>query len=301
LNDISFIVRILAIALALLIAAAIGIIVWKTVTTKRFPLLIVFFIALPLGQLLILYNFKFETWTMYWIAGVLLGLCANISLLQHVISQEKRNAAEEELREVQHRIALEKSHYGVVQKRREQLAKMRLEFSDRLGSVVELASTGEYDSARVLISALSDQIAMTKENTYCANPVVNAIITEKDKLCEAADIGLTVDLDFPEPLAVSSMHLCSIFGNILDNAIAACQKTKSADRLIIRLSSKMNGDYLFIKATNPSDAPGFKPASGRGYGFRILSDLAERYGGGVQSNYRDGVFSVIVSLLAVEG
>jgi hypothetical protein len=58
------------------------------------------------------------------------------------------------------------------------------------------------------------------------------------------------------------------------------------------------GDYLFIKAVNPSAEPPKKPLPGHGYGSRILSGLAARYGGDYQGEYRNGVFAAVVSLLA---
>jgi two-component sensor histidine kinase len=70
-------------------------------------------------------------------------------------------------------------------------------------------------------------------------------------------------------------------------------------RPAIQLSSLTDGDYLFIKAVNPSFEPK-KPEPGRGYGMRILSELAEQYGGAFFSEYQSGVFTAVVSLLAVE-
>ncbi|MDR1615398.1 MAG: GHKL domain-containing protein [Syntrophomonadaceae bacterium] len=96
------------------------------------------------------------------------------------------------------------------------------------------------------------------------------------------------------------MHLCSIFGNLLDNAIDACRQKKGSDTPIIQLNSMVDGDYLFIKLVNPSGKPVKTPVRGRGYGSsRILSDLACRYGGGYQSEHKDGVFTAVVSLLEV--
>jgi sensor histidine kinase regulating citrate/malate metabolism len=126
-------------------------------------------------------------------------------------------------------------------------------------------------------------------------------LTKKENDCAVAGIVLSVDLNLPDTLAVEPMHLCSVFSNILDNAIAACRRIQNADKPVIRMFSIVDGDYLIIKTTNPSDRPGRNPASERGYGTRILSELAEQYGGGFQCHYREGVFTVLVSLLAVRG
>jgi len=296
----SVMIAILTVALIILSAAAIVVMIKRVILMRRFPLLILLFLILPVGQLFILYSLRLGTWSFYWLAGVLLSLLADVLLLIYAILQEKKTIAIEELKEVQHRMALEKSHFDAVQSRREQLAEIRRNFTDQLEAAAKLADDGNDDSAKEQIAVLADQIKQTQESPYCTIPVVNAILAEKEKTCEAAGIELSVDLDVPDPLAVSPMHLCSIFSNILDNAITACQKLQSADKPLIRLSSRTNGDYLFIKATNPSDIPNQTPVPGRGFGLRILSELAKRYNGDFQSNYRNGIFTAVVSLLATD-
>jgi signal transduction histidine kinase len=266
---------------------------------KQSPLFMFLFLILPIGQIFMLYSFRFETWSVYWLSGLVLNLLADVLLLGYTILQESKSAAEEELKEVEHRIALEKSHYYAVQRRREQLEKIRLDFHSRLEVAMKLEA-GKDASARNMIAAMSDQINQTRENTYCGIPVVNAILTEKEEVCLQAEINLQVSLDIPQLPWIEQMHLCSIFGNLLDNAITACKQMEHNEPPVIRLSSMVDGDYMFIKVTNPSNKPGRKPVAGRGYGFRILSDLAKRYGGSFQSHYHNGIFTAVVSLLAVD-
>lgn len=295
----SVIISILMAALVLLLTAVGGFILQRMIFKRQFPLFMLLFLVLPVGQISMLYSFRFETWSVYWLSGLVLNMLADVLLLGYTISQEKKIAAEEELKEVEHRIALEKSHYDAVQKRRDQLETIRLDFHNRLDLVMKMEASKDA-SARDMIAAMSDQINRTRENIYCSIPVVNAILTEKEEACLQAEIGLQASLDLPELPWIEQMHLCSIFGNLLDNAITACKQVEKKEPPTIQLSSMVTGDYLFIKVTNPSRKPRRKPAAGRGYGFRILSDLAERYGGSFQSHYSNGIFTAVVSLLAVE-
>jgi len=295
----SAVVLLLNIVLILISVTAVGIILWRVVSTRRVPIFICLFLILPAGQLFMLYSFSFDEWSVYWLLGLIFGFAANVLLLIYTISQEKKIAAEEELRETRHRIELEKSHYEAVDERREELDKIRKDFNKKLETVAGFARSGEDEKARESISALTEKINRTKENPYCVIPVINAVLTEKENNCAAAGIELSVDLNLPNALAVEPMHLCSIFSNILDNAISACMKTQRADKPVIRLSTLTDGDYLFIKALNPSAEPK-KPAPGRGYGTQILQELAKQYDGDFQSNYRDGMFTAMVSLLAAK-
>lgn len=289
---------ILMTALGLLSLISIGFIIWRMISTKHFPLLFFTFLILPVGQMFMLYSFHFDTWSIHWLLGVLLALLADVILVLYAISQEKKIAAEEELKNVRHIMELEKSHYATAQNRQERMAEIRADFNKRLALVIE--RSGDDDTAiHGAIAAMADKINQTRENPYCNIPVVNAILTEKAEASAELGINLVVSIDIPSHLVVEQMHLCSIFGNLLDNAISACNQSEHSTTPTIRLSSMVDGDYLFIKATNPSNRPNLKHADGRGYGFRIMTDLAKRYGGDFYNQYDKGTFAAIVSLLAV--
>ena len=305
--DMTAVITSLNIALVLVLLIAAGVIVWRIITARRVPVSMYLFFVLPVGQFLMLYSISFEQWSIFWLMGLVLSLAANALILAYTISQEKTTAAQEELRDTQHKIDLEKSHYEAVQQRMEELEIIRKDFSEKLETVANLARVGEDATARENIALLAEKINNTRENLYCDVPVINAILTEKEEECSAAGITLSIDLKVPDTLNVAPMHMCSIFSNILDNAINACKKVQETKnhrsiisrRLIISLSSKVDGDYLFIKAKNPSEKPYFS-ASGKGYGLKILNDMAKRYSGAFQSNYHEGIYTVFISLLAKE-
>lgn len=250
------------------------------------------------GLYMLLSSLYFSRPTL-WLAGGALSLVMDTALVVYIIVQGKKSALQEELREARHLMELEQAHYREVELRREELAKIRHDFNNQLASIAQLFRAGEEASAKEMISALAEEIDQTKENPYCSVPVVNAVLTEKARSCAAEGIGLEVELDFPHLISVEQLHLCSIFSNLLDNALTACKELQTKEKPIIRLSSKVDGDYLFIKAINPSNKPPKKPAPGHGYGFRILSDLTGRYGGNYRTEYRNGVFTAVASLLAV--
>lgn len=280
---------------------SLAVIAWRMIVARKFQPFYFLFFILPIGQLVTVYSFVFTSLTLFWILGILISMIASLVLLVYTISQEKKTALEEELRETRHAMDLEQYHYREVELRRDELAKIRHDFNNQLASVSQLIRVGNESSAQDVIKALSEEIAGTREDTYCSIPIVNAIITEKARDCAAAGISLEVDLDFPASLSVEHIHLCSIFGNLLDNAVNACKQLQNAGKPTIELKSVVDGGYLFIKLSNPSPKPTKKPMHGRGYGSRILSDYAARYCGDYRAEYQDGAFSAMVSLLVIGG
>lgn len=231
-----------------------------------------------------------------WVLGVIAGLGAEIALLGYTISQEKKAALEEELGKVRHMMELEQAHYKGVEERQEEMARIRHDFNNQLATIGQLIRHGESSDAQHMIRLLADGISSTRENTYCAIPVINAVLTEKSKACEEAGIKLEVQLDIPKELPVEPLHLCSILGNLLDNAVHGA-KTSDALDPTIWLSSKMEGDYLFIKVANPSKKPLDKRTEGHGYGTRILRDLTTRYNGEYWGIFENDCYYATVSIL----
>jgi len=233
------------------------------------------------------------------VAGTMIMVIGNIAILQILITTSKKKEAEDELKKTRHAMELEQSHYRETEKRREELIKIRHDFNNQLSVISRLIRTGEENLAQDMISTLSKEIIETKENPYCNIPVINAILTDKAKTCKELGIMFAVNLELPQSLSVEQMHLCSVFSNLLDNAINACKNQKSTNTPTIQLNSMVDGDYLFIKLTNPSNEPHKKPMAGRGYGSQILLDLSARYGGSYRGEYNAGVFTAVVTLLTV--
>ena len=233
--------------------------------------------------------------------GLLCCICmvlaggAGIALLHYVVSLENKAALEEELRSTRHAMELEQIHYKSVEERREELARIRHDFNNQLAAIGYLIRMEETADAEKMIRQLSEDIEDTRENPYCAIPVVNAVLSEKEVVCREKDILLQTELDIPYTLSVEPLHLCSIFANLLDNAIRGaeeCGRKPSS----ISLTSAVAGDYLLIKTVNPANPPQ-TPKPGHGYGSRILAELAEQYEGSFQSSYENGVYTAVVSLL----
>jgi signal transduction histidine kinase len=285
--------------ITVLLAGSASVLILRMIVLRKFQPFYFLFFILPLSQLLIIHSYVYSFHIAIFFLSVVLCVITDLVLLVYTISQEKKTALEEELREARHVMELEQSHYAAVEQHREELTKIRHDFNNQLSVISQLFQSGEGTTAHEMIAALTAEIIKTKENPYCAIPVVNAVLTEKARDCALAEIGFEVELDMPPAISVEKLHLCSIFSNLLDNAITACRQAGNA-KPFIRLSSLADGDYLFIKAVNPSGKPDRTAAPGRGYGTRILSDLAARYGGDYRTDYKDGLFTAVVSLLAVE-
>lgn len=227
-------------------------------------------------------------------------LFAAFCLAYVLYDQAEKDQVEQELNQMRELANRERQHYADIEERREEMAKIRHDYGNLTASVLHLLQNGDVEEAKDLLQELSARIQSTKEYPYCGIPIVNAVLEEKKLLCDRHHIALRTELLLPDRLPVSHLDLCSALGNLLDNAIRACQQIETGRPSITLMAGLVSG-YLVIKCQNPSPkAPGENP-DGTGYGLKILSDIAARYQGDFFTEYQGGAFTAQLSLLLPRG
>lgn len=117
------------------------------------------------------------------------------------------------------------------------------------------------------------------------NVMADAIVNSKISLAKTKDISLDVTAKVPEELPISDVEFCVLFGNLMDNAIEACEKIVSKDERFIRVyigTFKKQFYISVINATNQKKrTKKYYTLKGEGHGFglqRIDKIIRERNG-----------------------
>ena len=235
-----------------------------------------------------------NSYSMVFFLGAILGLCLDIYWMYDLLYRSRQTEVEQELKEMHHVMELEHVHYQEIESKREEIAKIRHDINNQILAARHLINEGDTERSEHMLDQLLEQVSATKEYPYCAVPIINAILNEKNRLCEQHQIELVTDLSFPSDLHVDDVMLCSLFSNLLDNAIHAVEDMDPGKRWI-RISAITEGGFLVVKTRNPSGKP--EPVKrGHGKGTVILQEIAEMYGGMYQTEYWDGIFTAVVNI-----
>lgn len=192
---------------------------------------------------------------------------------------------------------LESEHYRTIENGRKELLSLEQQFHKKLSVIYERILSDDYDLAEDLTAKLIEQVAATKEFPFCPNPVINAVLTNKKHLCEQQSISFRAEISVQDCSLINKVHLCSVFSNLLDNAIHACEALPVELPRSVTVSAKQHGDYLHVKVLNTSLPPMEKaPAPGHGYGQKILTDIASLYHGEFFTEFTGGIYKAAVSL-----
>lgn len=229
------------------------------------------------------------------VIGVEISYIADIVLCYMLLNQEYKKELENRLYEMKKVQELEQAHFDAVEADREKINKLSLEFDRQLAEIMDCVENGEKAEADALFKRLKTDVSSTKERQYCANAVVNAVLTEKEILARQSSIDVDINLTVKQESTVSPMHLCSVFSNLIDNAINATS-VYDGDRNI-HVNAGYTGDYFFVNVENSCARPAKRPVrKGHGYGLKILEDIARQYDGQFDYGWQDGTYSARIML-----
>lgn len=192
---------------------------------------------------------------------------------------------------------LESEHYRNIENQRKALLTLEQQFTEKLNAIYQKILSDEYSTAEGLTAKLIEQVTATKEFPFCPSSIINAVLTNKQHLCQKKSISFKAEISIQDCSCINKIHLCSVFSNLLDNAIHACEELPTEVRRSVTISAKQHGDYLHVKVLNTSLLPVEKaPSTGHGYGQKILTDIASLYHGVFFTEFANGIYKAAISL-----
>lgn len=160
-----------------------------------------------------------------------------------------------------------------------------------LQSLIYLNRTQE---AKQYIDGIAEDYWNKYDNVYIEHPELNSLVNSKFNLAKSQGIAFSISstCDF-SLLKVEPWDLCSIIGNLLDNAIESALQDKRQPTVELDLECQ-NRDFIVCVRNNGLTIndedrdrifeAGFtsKESVGRGYGLFIVRKLVLQYGGEIQ-------------------
>ena len=223
-------------------------------------------------------------------------LVADIVYLYFMADLEKKAALEREVSSLKYARQLEEQHFKQIEEKRYEVAKIRHDINNQLASIKSMVHSRHIEQAEELIGELENTVRNTQEYRYCSIPVVNAVISEKNKEAEKYGIRLVTKIDIHDSCGITQHHLCSAFANMIDNAIRAERgfTEKDSDRKIINVDAVSDSVSVYITVRNYVSGVEISredDSSLHGYGQKILGDIAEIYSGTFDATEKNGEYT----------
>lgn len=227
-------------------------------------------------------------WNYLSIGGIFFSIAGVIILNNILKKNETRESIEWEIREKRYSEKLNDLYNNNIILQSRHLEEMKEEMMTTLDQFM-------VEQKRKDCSALNT-VAL-KQEIYCANPLVQAILYEKVTECENTGAKLQTQIRLGDIPGIAKVHLCSLFTNLLDNAIAAVQN-ESVERKNIYIKAGTKAEYLIVEVINPASGEYMtkSPSPNHGYGKKILQDIAMRYEGYYEEEMKSDIYKATVIL-----
>ena len=191
-------------------------------------------------------------------------------------------------------------HYLSLQESQETVKKLHHDINNHMICIKKIH--GNNSLASEYINEISNQIESCNYNFDTKNMVLDIILTEKKYICDKDNIDFLVDINFEKCKFMEMIDICSIFSNILDNAIEACNKIKNKDKKIILKGTIVN-DFFVVKCVNTKENDVIlsgnkimtdkKDKNLHGIGINSIKSSVKKYDGNVEFKFEEDKFIVL--------
>ena len=151
-------------------------------------------------------------------------------------------------------LKMELRHFDEMAVAQRQLKKFKHDFKNYVIGLGAYIDQNNAPGASEYLDSMKEKFAPGNTIVETGNPALDAMLSTKKAVADSKNIDFNTRIQIPENLNINSADLCVIFGNALDNAIEACERTKRADA-VIDVDIAYNANVLYCKIINTSPLP----------------------------------------------
>ena len=181
----------------------------------------------------------------------------------------------------------------------ESLSILRHDIRHHLSTLSELIDKREITSAQTYLSQLGNNLVQVKQESFCSNAVINAIISYYSAIAKREEIGFSATVQLYGEVPTDDMDIGTVLSNTLENAFNACMELPRNSERFIELKFVQHNKQFVLDICNSYngevqfDAEGF-PIShkkGHGIGGRSIFAFIRKYQASFDYSANKGVFS----------
>ena len=184
----------------------------------------------------------------------------------------------------------------------------RHDYHNHMQSIKAMISMNKKEELSEYLDNLEKDLDSIDIAIRTGNVGLDAILSSKVSIARKNKIDVTCTAKVPQDMKISDVHLCAIVGNLMDNAIEACEKipggAKQALQKFIRIYIGLFKNQLYISVTNSTKEKKRKKLTElvtskigeHGFGLRRIDKIADQYQGYVNRKNEPGVFATEVMI-----
>ena len=198
---------------------------------------------------------------------------------------------------------VQNKYYEQIQRQNQEIRKFKHDMQAHFICINYFIEHQEYNKATDYIEKISDFLKTTKIKYDVGNDIANAILNEKSYELQQEKICMKVEGKLPAKLIISDYDLCSIFSNLINNAVEACEKVEKNRKIYIKLG--FYNKYISLHICNSYNSNQFslkttkKDKYNHGFGLLKIKDCVKRYDGNIEIKKTTDKFMVDIVVKAM--
>ncbi|WP_308415525.1 ATP-binding protein [Sporanaerobium hydrogeniformans] len=200
-------------------------------------------------------------------------------------------------------LTMQVEHLRQMNQKVEESAKLRHDFRHHLRTLMTLAGEGRCEELENYIRGITEINEGNRLGRLTENIELDALVQYYSNLAQSAGIQFRARLLLPTVLNFPIVDLCGLLGNLMENAVEACQRQQIGDKTIFIAGRVQDGQLEFV-VDNSFDGElktregNYISSKRNGFGLGISSILetVERYDGVINLYADEKGFHAEVSL-----
>ncbi len=197
-------------------------------------------------------------------------------------------------------------HYEEVETMYRTMRAWRHDYHNHIQAAGSYLELGKYEELAVYLKELDESLYEIDQIIKTGNLMADAILNSKLSLMREYQIRTEVTAHVPAQMRITDTELCVLLGNLLDNAIEACQRVSEEEGRFIRIYMDTLQEQFYISVMNGMQGSAVrygelfqstKYGTGvHGFGLQRVDRIVRKYGGFLDRQSEDGVFATEVLL-----
>ncbi len=196
-------------------------------------------------------------------------------------------------------------HFEEVENMYRQTRGWRHDYKNHIQTMKAYLAMNEIKKLEAYLDELDTDLTTVDTVVKTGNVMIDAILNSKISLAKAKNIHVDAKAIVPRQLNMSEVDLSIIIGNLMDNAIEACDKVKEEKDRYIRVYIDILKGQLYIYVMNSVNESlqrkgriylSTKNSREHGFGLARMDKVVEKHKGYLDRQNEEGVFATEVML-----
>lgn len=219
--------------------------------------------------------------------------------LMMLLQSYKGTVAAQQARNIAAQLQMQQALYDQMMGNIKNTARLRHDWRHHLLIINGFAETGNTQSLRAYLQQLIPEYIAENDVQVCENKTVDILLRYYRFMARELGIGMEIQAQLPQNLKISAPDIGIVFGNLLENAVQACESQHTEERSII-VRTFMKESQLVVMIKNTYDHQVLEQDGkyqstkheGDGRGIASARDVVEKYQGIIKIEHNPPYFTV---------